>query len=193
MIRIATETDVPAILSIYAPYILTTTASFEYEVPSEEAFSRRFENITTQFPWLVWEEDGRILGYAYASPPYTRAAYAWCAEPSIYLRPEAQGRGIAARLYAALEKILAYQGYQVLYALITEENLPSQRFHQRQGYAFSVMFPNCGFKFGRWLGLIWMEKRLKSVEIPSKTPESWLSIGQNKQKISDILDILSLS
>ena len=193
MIRIATETDVPAILSIYAPYILTTTASFEYEVPSEEAFSRRFENITTQFPWLVWEEDGRILGYAYASPPYTRAAYAWCAEPSIYLRPEAQGRGIAARLYAALEKILAYQGYQVLYALITEENLPSQRFHQRQGYAFSVMFPNCGFKFGRWLGLIWMEKRLKSVEIPSKTPESWLSIGHNKQKISDILDILSLS
>lgn len=193
MIRIATEADVPAILAIYAPYILTSTATFEYDVPSEEAFLERFLTITTQFPWLVWEENGEILGYAYASPPYTRAAYAWCAEPSVYLRHDARGRGLGTKLYAALEEILRHQGYQVLYALITEENESSRRFHERCGYAFRVLFPSCGFKFGRWLGLIWMEKRLKSVEIPSNPPVSWFSIRQNRQKISDILDILSLS
>ena len=193
MIRIAEKADLPAILDIYAPYILTSTATFEYDVPSPEAFAARFDEITTRFPWLVWEEDGEILGYAYASPPYTRAAYAWCAEPSVYLRPEARGRGLGKKLYAALEEILRCQGYQVLYALITEENEGSLRFHERCGYAFRVLFPNCGFKFGRWLGLIWMEKRLKSVEIPSNPPVPWAALKQNAQKISDILDSLSLS
>ena len=193
MLRIATEADVPAILAIYAPYILTTTATFEYDVPTREEFEARFDAITAQYPWLVWEEEGQILGYAYASPPYTRAAYAWCAEPSVYLKPEARGRGIGNKLYAALEAVLKEQGYQVLYALITGENEGSLRFHERCGYVFRVCFPDCGFKFGRWLGLIWMEKRLKSVEIPTNPPISWRCLRQNGQKISDILDNLSLS
>ena len=69
MIRIATDADLPAILDIYAPYILTSTATFEYDVPTAEAFALRFRNITARFPWLVWEEAGKILGYAYASAP----------------------------------------------------------------------------------------------------------------------------
>lgn len=193
MVRIATEADVPAILEIYAPYIRGSTATFEYDVPTEEEFLARFRAVTLQFPWLVWEEAGSVLGYAYASPPYSRAAYAWCAEPTVYLRPEARSRGIAAALYAALEEILRFQGYQVLYALICAENTASLRFHEKAGYAFRVLFPDCGFKFGRWLGLIWLEKRLKSVEIPSKAPRSWLSIRQDAQTFSDILDKLSLS
>ena len=193
MIRIALESDVPAILAIYAPYILRSTATFEYEVPSEEAFLHRFRTITAQFPWLVWEEEGVILGYAYASAPYERAAFGWCAEPSVYLKPEAQGKGIARKLYEALEAILLLQGYQVFYALITEENAPSLGFHEKCGYRHRVTFPACGFKFGRWLGLIWMEKRPKAVEIPSKPPVAWSAIRQDVQRISDILDILSLS
>lgn len=193
MIRPAAEADVPAILDIYAPYILTSTATFEYDVPSREEFLQRFRTITRQFPWLVWEESGEILGYAYASPPYTRAAYAWCAEPTVYLRPDARGKGIARKLYAALEAILEKQGYHVLYALICAENTASLRFHEKQGYAFSVLFPDCGFKFGRWLGLVWMEKRLKIVEFPSAAPVSWLSIMQNAENFSNILDTLSLS
>lgn len=193
MIRIADENDIPAILDIYAPYVLNTTVSFEYDVPTEETFLERFRKYTRQFPWLVWEENGRILGYAYASAPFERAAYSWCAEPSIYLHPDARGRGIGKALYAALEKILLMQGYQVLYALITEENLPSLAFHEKMGYKISVKFPNCGFKFGRWLGLIWMEKRLKTVEIPSNQPAPWLSIVENAEMSGNNLFILSLS
>ena len=193
MIRIAREGDVPAILAIYGPYILTTTATFEYDVPSEAAFLQRFQTVTAQFPWLVWEEKGEILGYAYASPPYSRAAYQWCAEPSVYLHPQAQGRGIGKALYAALEAILKCQGYQVLYALITGENDKSLHFHEKCGYTQMVRFPDCGFKFGRWLDLVWMEKRLKPVEIPSDSPIPWAQLRNDAQKISDILDTLSLS
>ena len=102
MIRIAREQDIPAMLEIYAPYVENTTYSFEYDVSCRKTFTQRFFAITAQFPWLVWEEEGKILGYAYGSPPFERAAYRWCAEDSIYLLPEAQGRGIGTRLCRAL-------------------------------------------------------------------------------------------
>ena len=193
MIRVATAADVPAILDIYAPYILNSTATFEYDVPCLRSFTQRFSDITAQFPWLVWEEQGEILGYAYASRPYERAAFSWCAEPSVYIKPSAHRRGIATKLYAALEAILKDQGYQVLYALITEENTPSVALHRSLGYRHSVTFPHCGFKFGRWLGLIWMEKRLISVETPNSLPTPFGKYCQDVQRICDILDSLSLS
>ncbi len=193
MIRMATEQDIPAILEIYSPYVLETAISFEYSVPTTEAFTARFRAITAQFPWLVWEENGEILGYAYASPPYARAAYRWCAEPSVYLKPKAHGRKIGTKLYAALEEILKLQGYQVLYALITEENTPSLAFHKKLGYEKKVLFENCGFKHGRWLGLYWLEKRLTSVEIPKAFPTPFSAIMQDEQRIHDILYNLSLS
>ena len=193
MVRAATPADIPAILDIYAPYVLNSTITFEYTVPTMEEFWQRFDTITAQYPWLVWEEEGEILGYAYASPPYSRAAYAWCAEPSIYLRDDAKGRGIGTKLYDALEAILLWQGYHVLYALITEENTGSVAFHADRGYEKRAFFPECGLKFSRWLGVFWMEKRLKTVEIPTNFPVSWLSIGQKGEISGDILDILSLS
>ena len=193
MIRIATEADVPAMLAIYAPYILTTTHTFEYDVPTEAAFLQRFRNITNQFPWLVWEEDGKILGYAYGSAPFERAAYRWCAEDSLYLLPEAQGRGIGSRLLSALEKVLFYQGYRRIYALITAENKNSIAFHKKNGYILRSELPDSGLKFGRWIGVVWMDKSSDFVDIPSSFPKSWGAIMQDGQTISDILDILSLS
>ena len=193
MIRIAREQDIPAMLEIYAPYVENTTYSFEYDVPCRKTFTQRFFTITAQFPWLVWEEDGRILGYAYGSPPFERAAYRWCAEPSIYLCPEAQGTGIAQKLYTALEWILKEQGYQVLYSLITEENTRSVRFHEKFGYKTRMILPDCGFKHGRWLGLTWMEKRIKTVESPSGFPTPWKSIVQDVERITNFLGSLSLS
>lgn len=193
MIRPATEKDVPQILAIYAPYVAHTTVSFEYEAPSEAAFLQRFRDITAQFPWLVWEEDRKILGYAYGSPPYSRTAYSWCAEPSIYLLPEARGKGIGRKLYAVLEAILEQQGYQVLYALITSENAGSLAFHKKMGYETKVEFSNCGYKFNRWLGLVWMEKRIKSPQSPEGFPTPWNVIVQDVKRISNILDNLSIS
>ena len=192
MIRPAAEKDVPEILEIYAPYVENTTVTFEYDVPCRRSFLQRCCEISAQFPWLVWEEEGRILGYAYASAPYSRAAFSWCAEPSIYLRQEARGQGIGKQLYTALEKLLQLQGYQVLYALITEENLESIRFHRKMAYETRAVFPDCGFKFGRWLGLVWMEKRLKIVQSPSAFPQPWRTVVQDGESFRNILDSLSL-
>ena len=193
MIRMATKADIPAILEIYAPYILNTTYTFEYTVPTMEEFTRRFEAITAQFPWLVWEENSTVLGYAYGSAPFERAAYSWCGEVSIYLAPEIQGRGIGRQLYAALEQIMWQQGYRVIYSLITSENEASIRFHAHLGYVHSFECKNCGLKFGRWLGVIWMEKRKDFVEIPSSLPVPWRLIVENDRKLEDILANLSLS
>ena len=193
MIRIATEADVPAMLAIYAPYILTTTYTFEYEVPAQEEFLNRFRAITAQFPWLVWEEDGEILGYAYGSAPFERSAYRWCAEDSLYLSPEARGRGIGTTLLTVLEKLLKMQGYHRIYAIITAENYISLDFHRRLGYRQVGYFPDCGFKSGRWLGVTWLDKELQIVESPKDFPVSWQTIIQDNQSFFDILDNLSLS
>ena len=172
MIRFATESDIPAILDIYGPYVLNTAISFEYTVPSTEEFTERFHSITAQFPWLVWEEDGKVLGYAYGSLPFGRAAYRWVAASSIYLAPQAQGRGIGQKLYAALEDLLKKQGYRKTYAIITSDNPGSLRFHEKQGFRFIADFPECGYKFSKLYGVVWMEKLLNSSENPHDFPKS---------------------
>ena len=170
MIRFATEADIPAILDIYGPYVLNTAISFEYSVPTSEEFTERFHGITAQFPWLVWEEDGRVLGYAYASYPFSRAAYRWVASASIYLAPAVQGKGIGRKLYAALEKLLTLQGYRKLYALITSDNPGSVRFHEALGYRFLAEFSDSGIKFQKLYSVVWMEKTLNSEGIPNNFP-----------------------
>jgi phosphinothricin acetyltransferase len=193
MIRIALESDVPAMLAIYAPFVEKTTVSFEYDIPTGEEFRRRFREITAQFPWPVWEEAGQILGYAYAARPFERAGFSWCAEPSIYLSDAARGRNIGKMLYTVLEEILSRQGYCRLYSLITEENTASIRFHEKCGYSTVMTLPDCGRKFDRWLGLRWMEKTLRIGENPSAFPTSWRCIVQDAKSFCDILDSLSLS
>ena len=169
-IRPATAQDVPRILEIYAPYVETTAISFEYTVPTLEVFTQRFLSIAAKFPWLVWEEDGSVLGYAYGSLPFERAAYQWSAEASIYLCPEAQGKGIGRKLYTALEDILRQQGYRKVYAIITTANEATVAFHEAVGYRHTATFPDCGYKFGTWYGTIWMEKDLNTCPAPPKTP-----------------------
>ena len=193
MIRIATEKDVPAMLAIYAPYVENTTYSFEYAPPTLEQFAQRFAKYTRQCPWLVWEENGAVLGYAYASLPFERAAYSWCAEVSIYLAPEIHGRGIGRQLYAAVEEIIWRQGYRTIYSLITSENTGSIAFHEKVGYQYCTEFPGCGLKFGKWLGVIWMEKRSKATDIPESFPIPWRNIVENNRNLMDVLASLPLS
>ena len=182
-IRPAAETDLPRILEIYAPYVENTPYSFEYAVPTLADFTARFRAITQQFPWLVWEEQGQILGYAYGSAPFERAAFGWCAEASVYLDPSAHRKGIGRALYRELETILSQQGYCKVYALITSENAASLAFHQAVGYTQTAVLPGCGWKFGRWHGLIWMEKLLHPVELPSNRPISASTFVKNYRNI----------
>lgn len=171
-IRPATVRDVPRILEIYAPYIENTAISFEYTVPTLEEFTRRFMKITAQFPWLVWEENGVVLGYAYGSLPFERAAYQWCASASVYLCEEACGKGIGKKLYAELERLLQKQGYRKVYAVITTANEASVAFHRAVGYRHTATMPDCGYKFGKWYGTVWMEKELNDWDAPPRKPVS---------------------
>ena len=172
MIRLATETDIPQILDIYAPYVLNTAVSFEYTVPTLEEFTQRFQSITRQFPWIVWEENGKVLGYAYGSLPFGREAYRWCAAASIYLAPEAQGKGLGRMLYNTLDALLTAQGYRKVYAIITSDNPGSLCFHEKLGYRFLTRFENCGIKFSKLYSVVWMEKDLNTGEISDIFPKS---------------------
>ena len=175
MIRPAAMADVPVILDIYRPYILETAVTFEYDVPTPEAFAARFRTISEEFPWLVWEENGTVLGYAYGSRAFERAAYAWDADISIYLHRNCRGRGIGRKLYAAVEAILQAQGYHVVYALVTSANHPSCAFHEAVGYREVARLPATGWKLGPWHDSIWFEKRL-TAGTPEQLPVSWRTL-----------------
>lgn len=166
-IRLARMADVPAILEIYAPYVRETTISFEYEVPALEEFARRVEDISAQYPYLVWEEDGRILGYAYAHPYAPRPAYQWGAELTIYLRRGATHRGVGSKLYGALFDLLRLQGVRTVYGCITAENQPSVAMHRALGFAEGGRFRKAGYKLGRWLDVLWLEKSLGAYTEPA--------------------------
>lgn len=166
IIRMATLDDSDEILSIYAPYILKTAISFEYEVPSKAEFKQRMETILEKYPWLVYEENGEILGYAYAGPEYTRAAYNWTCESSIYIREDKRGMGIGSKLYESLFKILKKQNFRVCYSIIISDNLPSVKMHEM--FDFKIIGENkeTGFKLGAWYGTYKMEKILNPTIIP---------------------------
>lgn len=191
-IRIARHTDLARMLEIYTPFVESTSFSLEYTPPSMEEFKERFDRITAQFPWLVWEEDGQVTGYVYASAPFSRAGYRWCAEPSIYIDPAFHGRGIGRELYRALEEILKKQGYQVLYSIITSCNEGSLAFHYALGYTFLAEFPRCGYKFSKWENVTWLEKRLNSVEFPTQSPSPWTDFVNINGNQSAILDKMPL-
>ena len=192
-IRFATKEDIFHILEIYRPYVESTTVSFEYTCPTMKEFTERFTKYTKQFPWLVWEEEGEILGYAYACAPFTRMAYSWVAEASVYLHPKAHRKGIGTALYKALEAILTKQGYLTLYTLVTSENAVSLAFHQALGYKIRADFPRQGFKMGKALGVIWLEKNLDFVDYPQEMPISVDALVKTDRNFLHNLDRFALS
>lgn len=167
MIRVAKLEDAEALREIYGYYVENTAVSFEYTTPTEEAFRERIRTILLTHPYLVYEEAGEILGYAYAHPLITRAACDWSVEVSIYIRKDIRGRGVGKALYEALEDALRRQNIVNLEVSIAAapEDDPyltdgSLRFHEKMGYRRVGVFHKCGYKFGRWYDLLWMEKQL---------------------------------
>lgn len=172
-IRDARRSDVPAMLAIYAPFVEHTAVSFEYEVPTEAEFARRLEEHQAAFPWLVCEENGRVMGYAYAGRAFERAAYGWNAEISCYLAPEFRGRGVGRRLYARIEEILTRLGYYKLFAVVTSANAPSVAFHRALGFRDAACFRNVGYKQGGWYDVLWLEKTLCDRPEPQCLPQNY--------------------
>lgn len=172
-IRKVTLKDVPAMLEIYREFVESTAVSFEYEVPTVEVFSRRVEEHLAFYPWLVWEEQEKVLGYAYAGRAFERAAYAWNAEISCYLAPETRGKGIGRRLYGEIERILLSQGVRKVFAVVTSANAPSVAFHEALGYKKTAVFPAVGYKLRQWHDVIWLEKQLMPLGSPAEFPQPW--------------------
>lgn len=184
VVRLAVPEDAGALLEIYAPFVVSpdrniSDVSFEYTEPSVEEFAGRIKGIGAGFPYLVCEEDGRAVGYVYAHPYITRAAYQWGAEVTIYLAPEAQGRGLGRILYDALEKLLLLQGIVTLYACVTASNIHSVKMHEACGFKIVGTFKKTGYKHGHWLDMVWLEKVIadhpaapKLVKSIKKLPES---------------------
>ncbi len=186
-LRMATLDDAKELVSIYEYYVRETAITFEYEVPTVEEFRERIENTLKKFPYLVVERSGKpgksentgdlestgdtcrpeILGYAYASAFHPRDAYKWCAEMSIYLKKECRREGLGRVLYEELESRLKQMGILNLNACIgypdkEDEHLTfgSVKFHEKMGYSMVGEFHKCGYKFGRWYNMVWMEKHI---------------------------------
>lgn len=173
-IRMATLEDAAEIYAIYEPYILKTTVTFEYDRLPVEVFQKRMSDVMEKFPWLVYEVNGEILGYAYASSFHTRAAYAWDCELSIYLKEDSRARGIGTALYTKLLEILERQGYYQAYALISVPNPDSMKFHEKFGFTLDGVHKKTGYKFRRWIDLALLSKCLRECEgEPEKVKTVW--------------------
>ena len=165
-IRVACLDDVKRLLEIYGYYVINTAVSFEYEIPTEEEFCSRMENTLKNYPYLVAEEDGKIVGYAYASRFHSRKAYTHGAELSIYLCKDYRGKGIGKKLYKEIQDILFKQNVLIVYACIAEtensEDLyltdASIRFHLKEGFEITGRHVRSGLKFNHWYNVVWMEK-----------------------------------
>lgn len=176
VIREATPADAARLLEIYDYYVRNTAISFECETPTLDEFTDRMRTFTRRYPYLLAEEDGVPMGYAYAHPFVGRAAYDWSCELTIYLDKNARGRGMGRLLYAALERALLQMGVCNLYACIGDPEQEdayltkdSARFHAHLGFCEIGRFTRCGRKFDRWYDMIWMEK-LIAPHTPEKSP-----------------------
>ena len=167
-IRLAKPSDARSLLDIYAPYVENTAITFEYEVPTIQDFAIRIEKTLEKYPYLVAEEDGVVLGYAYASTYYARAAYDWAVELSVYVSQDARGKGVGSKLYDALEDLLDQMGYVHFLACISLPNEASLALHRKRGYQQVAHFPKIGYKFNRWHDIVWLQKSLDKEARPIK-------------------------
>ena len=170
-VRIAQPEDAAALARIYAYYVTDTAISFEYEAPSAKKFAKNMAQIEERYPFLLAEdtESGAVLGYACAHPFINRPAYDWGVETTIYVDKECKKSGVGRALYEALESVLSMQHILNVNACIATPAGPgteryvstnSMEFHAHMGYRLVGEFHNCGYKFGLWFHMVWMEKMI---------------------------------
>lgn len=167
MIRIARDDDAAAIHAIYAPSVTDGVATFETELPGVATMRERIRTRLQHYPWLVWEDAGELLAYAYAGRFRERAAYDWIAETSIYVRADAHRRGIARKLYGVLLDVMRLQGINQAVGVITLPGSASVAMHETMGFAAAGVWRQCGYKLGQWWDVgVWQ----KQLQTPAAMP-----------------------
>lgn len=168
-IRSATPDDAAAIAEIYAPFVTSTAISFETEPPDADAMRARIVSGITKYPWLV-ADDGRVVGYAYASQHRSRAAYRWSVDVSVYVHASARRRGIASELYRALFASLKERGFMRAFAGIALPNEASVGLHEALGFTPVGVYHAVGYKLGAWRDVGWWELALQPLADPPPEP-----------------------
>jgi len=170
MIRMATPNDAAGCQTIYAPIVRETIVTYEVDPPSVEEMRRRIEAVLPLFPWLVDEQEGMIIGYAYGSQHRSRTAYQWSVEVSVYVHESHRRQGVGRRLCVALLDRLRGQGYRTALAGIGLPNMASVELHRDIGFSHVGTYHNVGFKMGRWLDTDWWELSLQDLPDPPPAP-----------------------
>lgn len=165
-IRIATLKDAASILEIYKASIIDSPTSFEIEVPSIEEMQSRIQNTLEKFPWLVYEKNEQLVGYAYANPWRTRCAYAWSVESTVYVSESHWGQGIGKALYRSLFEKLKSQGVVNVLAGITQPNSASVRLHESLGFVKVAHYKDVGYKVNQWWDVAWWQLQLQKPPHP---------------------------
>jgi phosphinothricin acetyltransferase len=174
-VRIAQPHDAAEIAAIYAPIVTGTWISFEEVPPDETSMRGRIEAAAGVLPFLAYEREGAVAGYAYASRHRERASYRWSVDCSAYVRADVRRGGVARALYEVLFALLARQGYYNLFAGITLPNDPSVAFHRTLGFEDVGRYRNVGFKLGAWRDTLWLQRVLRE---PDSHPEEPLRLDQ---------------
>jgi L-amino acid N-acyltransferase YncA len=172
-IRLAVPNDAAGILAIYGPYCESTCVSFEIVAPTLEQIRERISRITADYPWLVGEIDGQIVGYVYASRHHERAAYRWSVDVAVYVAAGQQRRGVGRILYETLFSVLRKQGLFKAFAGITLPNAASVGLHESLDFRPAAIFRGVGYKFGRWLDVGWWQRDLQAERTNPKDPQSF--------------------
>jgi L-amino acid N-acyltransferase YncA len=159
-VRDATEDDAGACAAIYAPYVTDTAITVEYDPPSAAEMAGRIAAAQRAHAWLVLEDDGRVVGYAYAGPFKERAAYRWTCEVSVYLESGRRRRGSGRLLYEALFARLTERGFRALIAVMTLPNEASEGLHRALGFEPVGTFRRVGWKHGQWRDVAWAQRSI---------------------------------
>ncbi len=170
LVRDATAADAAACAAIYEPYVTGTTVTFETVPPDVAEMGRRIAKAQARHAFLVLEEDGMVVGYAYAGPFKERAAYRWSCEVSVYLSPDRHGRGGGRRLYGALLERLTARGYRMAAAGMTQPNEASARLHAAMGFEPVGTYRAIGWKFGAARDVTWVQRPLGDPVVAGADP-----------------------
>jgi L-amino acid N-acyltransferase YncA len=181
-LRVAEPSDGQAISEMYTHYVHNTIVTFDEVAPSGPSFSEKISK--SAHPWIVAVEEatGRVVGWAYSGPHSDRAAYRWTCYVGLYLHPDLSSKrtGLGSRLYSSLIRVLEAMNHRRLLAGIAVPNEPSFALHRKFGFDRDCLYPKLGFKMGRWIDVIWLQKDINSTEGIPEEPLDWSQVKSQK-------------